>query len=505
VIGGNVYHGTLFPELNEKYLLADFIQNKVMALTLKGSNEEPSLDILLSLWDQDVELPEGLGISGIFPMENGEVLITVKGDDLSNTGKVFRLDRRAAVPEPPARLSEIGAFSDLADLTPAAGLIPYSVNSPLWSDRATKQRWMAVPNDGTFDSPQEQIQFDPSREWDFPEGTVFVKHFELPLDTERETGSVRLETRFFIIGEGGKGYGLTYRWDEAGTDAILLGGGSSDQFDISENGQPAFRQTWDFPSREQCMSCHNSNANFVLGVKTHQLNGTHFYPGLGRSINQLAYLNQLGLFRQPIEDPAVYPRSYRIDDPTADLELRVRSYLDANCSFCHRLQGVATTNMDLRLNIPLVLQNLINAPTASSFSDPSRLIVEPGSHETSEIWIRDASDDEHRMPPIASNLVDEVYVDALAEWIDQLPPDAGRSDDLLVFPNPGSGWFSVRFSDSWEGPFRIRVYNAAGQVLVDDITDLGSAHFNLSYQPPGLYLMEVTTDRDRQVEKLIVQ
>lgn len=505
VIGGNVYHGTLFPELNEKYLLADYIQNRVMAITLKGSNEAPTLEMLLSLRDQDVELPEELGITGVFPMENGEILITVKGEDLSNTGKIYRLERRAEVPEPPARLSELGAFINLENLTPAPGLIPYGVNSPLWSDRAVKQRWMAIPNDGDFDTPEEQIQFDAAREWTFPEGTVFVKHFELPRQTDGIGESTRLETRFFILGEGGRGYGLSYRWNEAGTDAFLLGGGTSEQFEVWENGQVSYTQTWDFPSREQCLTCHNNNAKFVLGVKTHQLNGTYFYPGLSRSMNQLEYLSQLGLFRQKIGDPENYPRSYPIDDENADLELRVRAYLDANCSFCHRLQGIATTNMDLRLNIPLVLQNLINAPTASSFSDPNRMVVEPGSHETSEIWVRDASDDEHRMPPIASNLVDEVYVEALAEWIDQLPEDAGKTDQLLLFPNPSSGWFSVRFSDAWQPPFRIKVYNAAGQVLYDDITDSRSTHLNLSYQAPGLYLMEINSaDGIRHIEKLMV-
>ncbi|PHN07464.1 PQQ-dependent sugar dehydrogenase [Flavilitoribacter nigricans] len=504
VIGGNVYHGTLFPELNGKYLLADFVENKVMAITLKGSNEKPTLDILLSLWVQDVVLPDGLGISGIFPMPDGEILITVKGDDLSNTGKIFRLTRQAEVAEPPARLSELGVFSDLQQLTPAPGLIPYRVNAPLWSDRAGKQRWMAVPNDGAFDTDQERILFNRSTEWSFPEGTVFVKHFELPRTTTEGGPSTRLETRFFIIGRGGRGYGLTYRWNDQGTDAFLLGGGTSEDYMVEQEDGASFSQRWDFPSREQCMSCHNANAGFVLGVKTHQLNGTFYYDHLNRSMNQLEYFDQLGLFQNKVGAVQDLPKAFAIDDGTADLQLRVRSYLDANCSFCHRLQGVATTNMDLRLNIPLILQNLINAPTASSFSDPSRNIVEPGSHATSEIWIRDASDDVHRMPPIASNLVDQVYVDALAEWIDQLPEDAGRSNEVLLFPNPSSGWFSLRFSDEWNPPFRIRVFNAAGQILTDDITDSRAAPINLSRQAPGIYFLEVITDGVRHVEKLVV-
>jgi len=72
------------------------------------------------------------------------------------------------------------------------GIIPYKVNAPLWSDRALKKRWMAIP-DG------EQIQFDNSASWVFPEGTVFIKHFDLPITTNAKSATVKLETRFFIV------------------------------------------------------------------------------------------------------------------------------------------------------------------------------------------------------------------------------------------------------------------------------------------------------------------
>src|SRR5215203_1735218 len=48
----------------------------------------------------------------------------------------------------PPVLSATGAFRDVRTLTPSSAVIPFTVNSPLWSDGAIKTRWMAVPNDG---------------------------------------------------------------------------------------------------------------------------------------------------------------------------------------------------------------------------------------------------------------------------------------------------------------------------------------------------------------------
>src|SRR3954466_7545969 len=77
----------------------------------------------------------------------------------------------AASPFPPL-LSQTGAFDNLQTLAPATGLIPYTVNSPLWSDGASKMRWIAVPNDGSPYGASEQIAFSPLDEWIFPAGTV---------------------------------------------------------------------------------------------------------------------------------------------------------------------------------------------------------------------------------------------------------------------------------------------------------------------------------------------
>jgi len=407
------------------------------------------------------------------------------------------------VPDPPALLSELDVFSDLQDLTVISGIIPYTVNAPLWSDRAVKKRWIALPNDGDFDSSSEQINFSSRSDWSFPEGTVFIKHFELPLTDDPGGEVVRLETRFFIVGKDGRSYGLTYQWNEEGTDASLLSSAATRDIEVDVNGE-SFTQTWEFPSRTQCLTCHTANAGYVLGVKTHQLNGDLFYPDLGGTMNQLEYLGQIGAFRQSIGHPGDHPQAARIDNEDAGLELRIRSYLDANCASCHRLGGVPDLTLDFRFETPLQLNNLINQPTQSSNSDPDLLIVEPGNHAASEIWIRDASDTEDKMPPLGRRHVDKVYVDALAEWIDGLPEDAGMVRDLLVYPNPSSGWVALRISDDWEGPYQVNVYSLSGQKKKKKEFDNRSFSLDLTQDPRGPYVLEVRSGEHQEIRKIII-
>ncbi len=78
-------------------------------------------------------------------------------------------------------MSQTGAFIDTAHLVPSAGLIPYDLIVPFWSDGAVKTRYMAIPQ-GT------RIGFNPDGDWTFPAGAVFVKTFELPTD-EAHPGS----------------------------------------------------------------------------------------------------------------------------------------------------------------------------------------------------------------------------------------------------------------------------------------------------------------------------
>ena len=506
VIGGSIYKGNTFTKLNGKYLFADYSRNKIMAITTDPDDAEPELTTIINnLAGQPVEVPEAAGITGVFPIANGDILITVMPnyETPEQPGKILRLKQKGAVPEPPSKLSDLGAFTDLTSLTPAPGILPYSVNSPLWSDRALKQRWISIPNDGSFDGTDEQIRFNSTEDWTFPEGTVFIKHFELPFSEDPNAPRVRLETRFFVIGEDKVGYGITYKWNEEGTEAFLLAGAATSDFEVEIDGGIEI-QTWNFPSREQCMTCHNANANYVLGVKTHQLNGEIYYPDHGFEMNQLEYLNQNGMFQYDIGSANDHKMTYAIDDQSANLELRIRSYLDANCSSCHRQEGVPMLTMDLRYNVPLTLQNLVNFPTQSHASNPNNLLIEPGNYSDSELYIRDESMGENRMPPIARNLVDEVYIDALIEWIGSLPEDYGKLEEVLLYPNPAQDAVALRIPDEWAPPYTFRILDNAGRHLRNNFSESKSVRLDIHDLPAGMYLIQMSDNNGTVSSKQLV-
>src|SRR6185436_11051257 len=195
----------------------------------------------------------------------------------AGTGQPYGLTSRSAAPaflnmpqtfggSMPLLLSQTGAFTNTPALGAAGSLIPYVVNAPLWSDAASKTRWLVVPNSGAPYTPNEQIFFATNGEWSFPAGTVFVKHFELV--TNEVTGDTRrLETRLLVRDAVGAVYGVTYKWRDDNSEADLLTTGLDENIAIT-NSNGVRTQVWHYPSSSQCLECHTPAASYVLGVKT---------------------------------------------------------------------------------------------------------------------------------------------------------------------------------------------------------------------------------------------
>ncbi|MEO5718067.1 MAG: hypothetical protein ABIR29_05790 [Chthoniobacterales bacterium] len=305
----------------------------------------------------------------------------------------------------PVVLSATGAFSDVSNVVPTAGLIPYSVNSPLWSDGALKERWMAVPNDGPPYDPDEQIDFVATGEYLFPNGTVFVKEFDLVVNEQTQERK-RLETRLLVRDENGAVYGVTYKWRDDNSDADLLPGGLNEEIPVLTATGETVIHTWSYPSRAECLFCHNPPASYVLGPKTHQLNGSFTYPSTGRTDNQLRTLNHLGMLNPSIDEAEIpnLLHSVVVTDETQPIQTRMRSWIDSNCSQCHRPGGYGP-GYDARFYTPLEDQNLIN--TYVQFRDI------PGSL----LYQRDDALDSTKMPPVAKNLVHEAAMTVLRQWI----------------------------------------------------------------------------------------
>ena len=330
----------------------------------------------------------------------------------------------------PALLSQTGAFSDARSLTPSAGLIPYDLVEAFWSDGASKSRWIAVPK-GT-------IRFAATGEWQFPKGTVFVKTFELPTDGDHPEVRRRLETRLLVCDALGGVYGVVYKWRADLSDADLLPEGLTEAIPVRSKGGESHEQTWYYPSRKDCLACHNRLAGGVLGLKTRQLNRSITYPS-GVADNELRAWNHLGLFEPALKtDPGQLPKLAAHTDGTRNLEDRARSYLDANCSQCHR-PGGTVAYFDARYDTPLDKQQLINGPVLIDQGIDHPRVIAPNDIWRSIAYLRVNTTDDVRMPPIARETIDRAGVALLQQWIESLP---GRP--VLAPPSitPSGGTFA---------------------------------------------------------------
>lgn len=411
VIGGHVYRGTsLAADLGGKYIFGDYVSGRIWSMTWQGVSPV-QVTQLTSL--------TGGTLSG-FGLDHANELYLMS---LGLEGKILKLVH-ATTQQPPATLSATGAFSNLATLTPAAGVLPFDLNSPLWSDNAVKQRWIAVPNNGAPYDTTETVAFNATSEWSYPAGTVLIKHFDLPIDDTNPTVRKRIETRFSVKTAAGDWYGVTYKWRADGSDADLLNSSATEDIAITTAGGGKRVQQWYFPSRNDCTACHIPASSQVLGPRTWQLNGTYAYPGTSTTGNQLQIWSDLGMFDQTLTTTQIAGllKSVSIHDTTAPLETRVRSYIDSNCSSCHRPGGVQA-NLDFRFTTPLAQQGIVNGPLNNTLGIPGAHEVVPGSLAQSMMHIRVGSlDPAIQMPPLGKNVVDARALAVIAQWINSLAP-----------------------------------------------------------------------------------
>lgn len=296
----------------------------------------------------------------------------------------------AAVPEAggaglPATLGATGCFAAEDPTRPAPGLIAYTINAPLWSDGADKDRWLALP-DGA------RIDIQPDGDLVFPPGTVLVKTFRF--------GARRVETRFFVRVPQGLWGGYTYAWNDAGTDAVLL--------DEGRQIRAIDTHRWYFPSRAECHKCHTEAAGGALGLELGQLDRD----------GQVDRFAAMGLFASA-PAPAALPRP---DDATLPLAARARAYLHANCANCHR-PGVGNSGTtDLRFATTLAATMACDAePKKGTLGRGAEFrIIAPGQPARSMLVERMRELGSGRMPEFGSLVVDEGGVALISDWISAL-------------------------------------------------------------------------------------
>jgi uncharacterized repeat protein (TIGR03806 family) len=455
VIGGYVYRGTEFAaDLGGRYLFGDNGSKRVWVL---NEGTQPGTKTLLATVPPGSGPNPGndyVGLSSFGLDHQGELYMCQMS---SLGGRIYKLQRGGPTNRPlPRLLSQTGAFTNTPALGAAPGLIPYDVASPLWSDGALKSRWMAIPTN-------TQIAYSPTGEWTFAQGSVFVKHFELSVNDTNPALRRRLETRLLVRDTNGYVYGATYKWRPDQLEADLLDSGLSEDVLIATSGGGTRTQTWYFPSRTDCLACHTVPAGGVLGIKTRQSNRDFHFPQTGVTDNQLRAWNNVGLFNPPIVEPdiAALYKLVTVTNTGAPLETRVRSYLDANCSHCHRPGGVQAF-WDGRFDTPLNQQGIINGIVANTLGISGARNVVPADVPRSIMHRRvNSLEPAIKMPPLAKNVLDLDAVAALTEWIGTLPP--GFGPQVLVAQgatwkylddgsDQGTGWQGSGFNDAaWAG------------------------------------------------------
>ena len=321
----------------------------------------------------------------------------------------------------PATLSLTGVFANTPAMTPAAGLIPYAPNVPLWSDGAQKGRYFSIPNTGAPLTSGEQIAYAPTGAWSFPAGTIFVKTFELLTNQSDPASLHRLETRLLVRDTNGAVYGVTYKWRADNSDADLLATNLTESIPVlTPNGMTT--QSWYYPSPSDCLQCHTAVANYVLGVNARQLNGNLAYSN-GVTDNQLRALNRAGLLYPAIDESQIggIEQLSSLTNAAASYVQRARSYLDANCAQCHQLNGSGPT-FDGRYDTPLTNQNIVNAILAKgNLGDPATRVVVPSDVWRSLLWVRmNTNTATLVMPPLARNIIDTNAVQIMGDWINSL-------------------------------------------------------------------------------------
>ncbi|MBI4604383.1 MAG: PQQ-dependent sugar dehydrogenase [Planctomycetes bacterium] len=404
VIGGCVYRGAAIPGLQGAYVYGDWGNGRIWAATADASGRASSRLLVES----------GLRILSFAQGEDGEVFV-LSGD------KVHKL-----VPAPgggggapdesfPQRLSETGLFDPADTRRPGPCLIPYGVNAPLWSDGAEKERWLAVP-DGAA------IRVLPDGDWDLPVGSILVKSFNL-------AGRL-VETRLLMRHDDGEWAGYSFEWDDAESDAVLLAG---------EKTKAIGGGTWTFPSRSQCLQCHTAAARRTLGLETAQLNGPFTYPQTGRTANQLATLEHIGLFEAPLgAPPSEMPALADPSDASEPLELRARSYLHSNCSNCHRPDGGGRGAADLRFATPS--RNVCDAlPLAGDLGVAGARLLAPGDPARSLISLRIRATGAAKMPPLGRAVVDDAGAGLVDAWIAAHPPCEAPPAGEVILDDGGTG------------------------------------------------------------------
>jgi len=325
--------------------------------------------------------------------------------------------------EPYDKLSDYNFFEgDIAALKPSAGVLPYDLNSPLFSDYAHKARFVWMPESTSAKYTTEHVL-------DFPEGTALIKNFFYNNDeTDLTKGRQIIETRILVSrGDEWDAYG--YIWNEEQSDATYEVIGDIKELSwINTHGE---RQDLEYiiPNKNQCKGCHAyKNKQLPIGPRVRNLNKDFDYAD--GTMNQLEKWANLG-YLTGYTSGSLSPDVAVWDDANNyGLHERAMAYLDINCGHCHNPHGAANTSgLTLLADSPMDMTLGIFKATVSAGAGTGghTYSIVPGNPEESILLYRMKSDNPGAMmPELGRRLLHTEGVELIEEWISNM--DIARID-----------------------------------------------------------------------------
>jgi uncharacterized repeat protein (TIGR03806 family) len=314
--------------------------------------------------------------------------------------------------KPLPKLSDYGLFAgNIADLKPVDGVVPYNLNTSLYSNNAFKARFVKVPL-GTAAVYNDSIAFD------FPQGTYLIKNFFYYND-DRDTSKGRriIETRL-LVHTGDEWEGWPYIWNKEQTEAFYDVAG--ERFEIEHVNYRGRKEIIGYrtPNKNECKGCHSQAGKLVpLGPTARNLNGSA-QNVTTTDRTYLQYWKRLGILTGDISNA---PHMVEDWDVKHTVEDRARAYLDVNCGNCHSRMGPASTSglfLDWKETDPVHLGLWKSPVAAGRGSGDFSYDIEPGKPERSILLYRmKVLDPGIAMPEIGRERVDEAGVALIESWI----------------------------------------------------------------------------------------
>ena len=313
----------------------------------------------------------------------------------------------------PDNLHQTGLYARTGTLELAPGVRSFSPQYPLWSDGASKRRWIALPPGTTIDASRASA-------WVFPVGTRLWKEFSVD--------GRRIETRMLERTADGSWRFAAYAWNAEGTRATLAPAEGL-RVPLVDGGSYAI------PAEADCRACHEGAAASVLGFSALQLSPdrdplaphAEALPPDALDLRSLVEEQRLlGLPRALIDTPpAIVARSPE--------ERAALGYLHGNCGHCHvdpsEAPGAVPVALDLAVDVsaPAAHAPQVRALAAqlaryrpSDAHAPAVLV--PGDADASVLVQRMRSRaPQSQMPPLGTAVPDTAALALIERWVDSMP------------------------------------------------------------------------------------